>query len=89
MTRDEFKAAMAEIGWKQATFSRRTGTNRVTISRWISENTVPPWAAEYLRCLVMTKHLLDAFEKDPRAQLIHDTREALLADRKVHVDEED
>lgn len=84
MTGEEFKAALAELGWKQATIARRTGANRVTVSRWISENTVPQWAAEYLRCLVMTKRLLEAFEADPRAQLVKETRAALLSDPKGH-----
>ena len=84
MTGDEFKAALSELGWKQATIARRTGSNRVTVSRWISENAVPQWAAEYLRVLVLTKRLLEAFETEPRAQLVRDTREALLSDPKQH-----
>ncbi|MEW5787251.1 MAG: hypothetical protein AB1899_05295 [Pseudomonadota bacterium] len=89
MTGEEFKATLFELGWKQATLSRRTGANRVTISRWITENAVPQWASEYLRCLVLTKRLLEAFESDPRAQLVADTREALLSDPKGHQDKDD
>lgn len=84
MTGEEFKSALEELGWKQATIARRTGANRVTVSRWITENVVPQWAAEYLRVLVLTKRLLDTFETDPRAHLVRDTREALLTDPKQH-----
>lgn len=89
MTGEEFKSALTELGWKQATIARRTGANRVTVSRWISENAVPQWAAEYLRCLVLTKRLLDAFEMDPRARLVKDTREALLSDPKGHTEQDE
>lgn len=84
MNGEEFKNTLSELQWRQATFSRRTGVNRVTISRWISENTVPLWAAEYLRCLALTKRLLEAFEADPRAHLLREAREALLSDPRGH-----
>lgn len=89
MTGEEFKAALVELGWKQATIARRTGANRVTVSRWISENAVPQWAGEYLRCLTLTKRLLEAFEADPRAHLVREVREALLSDPKGHTEQDE
>jgi len=92
MTTDEFKTALDELGWKQATFSRRTGVTRNTVWRWMNGTEgmeIPQWAAEYLRVLVLTKRVLETFETDPRAQLVRDTREALLSDPKQHHEQDE
>lgn len=52
MTPDEFTAALAALGWKQAEFCRRLDVDPHTPSRWVTGKTaIPRWVPEYLRAM--------------------------------------
>ncbi len=49
MTPDEFKAALASLGWKQSDFCRKAGVTPNTPTRWVTTQTpIPAWVAAYL-----------------------------------------
>ncbi len=67
MTPDEFLAALAALGWKQADFCRMSGTTKNTPSRWVTGATpVPDWVPHYLDMALNIKRLAALIEP-PRA----------------------
>lgn len=55
-----FKAGLKEAGMLMVEFAARTGKNRVTVSDWVTHNTVPPYAAWLVRLLLERKRLAAA-----------------------------
>lgn len=52
MTPEQFAAALAELGWKQSDFARRTGMSAAAVSRWANgDPPIPLWVGEYLGAL--------------------------------------
>lgn len=57
-TPNEFASALAELGWKQADFWRKTGVNKDTPSRWLNGITpIPRWVGAYLEAMLDLKRL--------------------------------
>lgn len=53
MTADQFKDALARLGWSQVDFAERAGLTPTTVSRWATGNVPPPpWAAAWLETLL-------------------------------------
>lgn len=49
MTAEDFTAALAALGWKQADFARRAGIGDEAVSRWARGSVrVAPWAPVFL-----------------------------------------
>ena len=63
MTGEEFKRALADLGWKQADLARKTGTHRNTVSGWAADG-APLWVSEYLGALLGIKGLHETFLED-------------------------
>jgi hypothetical protein len=58
MTPDEMRAALTELGWKQADFWRRAGLDKNTPSRWLSGATpIPEWVGAYLGVMLDVQRL--------------------------------
>lgn len=58
MTPEAFAAALAELGWKQADFCRKTGVAKQTPSRWANGQTpIQPWVPAYLGAMLEIKRL--------------------------------
>jgi hypothetical protein len=58
MSPEEFKATLAELGWRSADFCRKSGVERSTPSRWINEKTpIPTWVKAYLGAMLDIKRL--------------------------------
>ncbi|WP_424191830.1 hypothetical protein ACMYR3_10095 [Ampullimonas aquatilis] len=58
MTADEFKAALAELGWKQSDFCEKAGVERNTPSRWSNDHTpIPAWVPAFLGAMLEIKRL--------------------------------
>lgn len=54
----EFESALAELGWKQSDFCRKTGVERNTPSRWVNGKTpIPAWVNAYLGAMRDIKQL--------------------------------
>lgn len=51
MTGEEMRAALAELGWKQADLCRRIDKDKNTVSKWAAHSP-PAWVAEYLGAMV-------------------------------------
>ena len=61
MTPDEFDAALGQLGWSGAEFTRRVEIVPNTIWRWRKGTTpIPRWVEEYLSALVAVKALHDS-----------------------------
>lgn len=74
---EQFCALLAQLGWKQSDFSRRTGLTPQTVARWATGKApLPLWAGEYLGALcdlqtLHTKYLAPTRAKpDPLAQVV-------------------
>jgi len=68
MSIDEFDAALAALGWKQADFSRMTGLNRQTPGRWRNEGVrIPGWVPQHLALLLDIKRLHAQYLTPPKA----------------------
>ena len=53
LTADAFTAALAELGWKQTDFARKTGLSLSAVNRWATGQTpVPLWAGAYLGAML-------------------------------------
>jgi transcriptional regulator with XRE-family HTH domain len=64
MTGDEFREALAALGWKQADLARKVELHPNTVSGWASAG-APAWAAEYLRVMLELDRLHRAFVRPP------------------------
>ncbi|WAW09748.1 hypothetical protein NB640_11045 [Oxalobacter vibrioformis] len=64
MTGAEFKAALRELGWKQADICRKMELHRNTVSAWAASGP-PTWAREYLQAMLAIKTLHELFVKAP------------------------
>lgn len=68
MTADQFKAALAHLGWSQADFADRAGLTPTTVSRWATGNAPPPpWAGAWLETLLDLAALRDKYLTPPKA----------------------
>jgi transcriptional regulator with XRE-family HTH domain len=48
----QFTEALAEIGWKQIDFARKTGLSAAAVSRWATgQDTVPLWVTAHIDLL--------------------------------------
>ena len=56
MTGDELRAALVELGWKQADLCRKVGMGKNTVSGWAARG-APDWVAEYLGTLLAIERL--------------------------------
>lgn len=53
LTPDEFRAALAQLGWTQAHFSDRVGLTATAVNRWAQGTVpIPLWAGEYLGAML-------------------------------------
>lgn len=75
MTGDEFKAALRELGWKQADLCRKAGLHKNTAVGWAATG-APQWVAEYLGALLAIKRLHDAFILAPPRERLNETDES-------------
>ena len=58
MAPEDMASALAELGWKQADFWRKTGVNKDTPSRWLAGTTpIPAWVPAYLGAMLDLKRL--------------------------------
>ncbi|GEM_PF-2272368 len=58
LTPDEFKAALRQLGWKQADFARKAGLSHPTPSRWVAgEVPIPEWAEAFLGMAIEVQRL--------------------------------
>lgn len=58
MEAQEFESALAELGWKQSDFCRKTGVERNTPSRWVNGKTpIPAWVPAYLGSVLEIQRL--------------------------------
>ncbi len=49
----QFTEALAEIGWKQIDFARKTGLSAAAVSRWSTgQDTVPLWVTAHIELLL-------------------------------------
>ena len=67
MTGEEFKAALADLGWKQADLCRKLDITKNTASAWATK-APPGWAAEYLRVMLDLDRLHRVFVRPPRPE---------------------
>ena len=64
MTPTEFMQALADIGWKQSDFCRKTGVDKNTPSRWVNGLTaIPKWVPAYLGAMGEIKRLHATYVK--------------------------
>jgi transcriptional regulator with XRE-family HTH domain len=66
MTGEEMKAALAELGWKQADLCRRISKDKNTVSKWATLGP-PAWISEYLRAMLAIDRIHRQFIRPPRA----------------------
>lgn len=64
MTGEEFRAALVELGWKQADLCRRIDKDKNTVSKWAG-NEPPSWVSEYLGAMLAIDRLHRAFVRPP------------------------
>ncbi|WP_295951769.1 hypothetical protein [Rhodoferax sp.] len=58
MSPDEFTATLADLGWKQSDFCRKSGVTKQTPSRWANAQTpIPAWVPAYLGAMLDIKRL--------------------------------
>lgn len=60
MTGEEMRAALTELGWKQADLCRRIDMNKNTVSTWATTG-APAWVGEYLGAMVAIARLYQAY----------------------------
>jgi transcriptional regulator with XRE-family HTH domain len=60
MTGEEMRAALTELGWKQADLCRRIDMNKNTVSTWATAG-APAWVGEYLGAMVAIARLYQAY----------------------------
>lgn len=66
MTAEEFVAALARIGWRQADFARRADCGANTVSGWANgKNPVPRWVRAHLALVEQVKGL-QQYTEPPR-----------------------
>ena len=66
MTGEEMRAALAELGWKQADLCRRIDKDKNTVSKWAAHDP-PAWVAEYLGAMLALDRLHRQFVRPLRA----------------------
>jgi transcriptional regulator with XRE-family HTH domain len=72
MTPEEFKASLAQLGWKQSDFCAKAGVERNTPSRWSNGHTpIPEWVPAFL-CAMLDIQQLHAKYIDPRTRVDDD-----------------
>ncbi len=75
LTPEELAAALAQLGWRQADFARRTGVTPATVSGWATGKAPAPlWATAYLRAMIDLAALHRKYiapVKPPPARLAH------------------
>jgi transcriptional regulator with XRE-family HTH domain len=53
MTSDQFLQALAQLGWKQSDFCRKTGLTAQTPSRWVNgHGSIPAWVDHFLGAML-------------------------------------
>lgn len=66
MTGEEMRAALVELGWKQADLCRRIDKDKNTVSKWAAHDP-PAWVAEYLGAMLALDRLHRQFVRPLRA----------------------
>ena len=66
MTGEEMRAALVELGWKQADLCRRIDKDKNTVSKWATHDP-PAWVAEYLGAMLAIDRLHRQFVRPLRA----------------------
>lgn len=62
MTKEDFKAALAVIGWSQSECARKTGLTDSTVSRYATgEAEVPEWLVRHLAAMADIAQLYDRY----------------------------
>ncbi len=73
MTPEQFDAALDELGWKAADFTRKTGLVPNTAWRWRKGTTpIPAWVPEYLGAVLEIRRLHQRFVAVQRPVSEHD-----------------
>jgi len=58
MTPDQLRAALEELGWRQADLCRKAGLHKDTPGRWLTGKTpIPAWVPAYLGAMLEIKRL--------------------------------
>ena len=59
MTKEELRAALQALDWKQVDLARRLDLSKATVWGWINraDKAVPRWVAEYLRAMQAIQRL--------------------------------
>ena len=73
MTGEEMRAALVELGWKQADLCRRIDKDKNTVSKWAAHDP-PAWVAESLGAMLALDRL--------HRQFVRPLRPANLASRE-------
>jgi len=66
MNKDELKAALASLGWKQSDLARKLGVTDGAVSRWATGEPIPVWLAEYLGALQEIDRLHKLYVRPPK-----------------------
>lgn len=67
MTPENFMQSLAELGWKQSDFCRKTGLDKNTPSRWINGKTpIPTWVSKHLGLLLELQRLHASYLVPPK-----------------------
>ncbi len=69
------RAALAELGWKQADLCRRIDKDKNTVSKWAT-NDPPRWVSEYLGAMLAIDRLHRQFVRPMRAADLASREEA-------------
>lgn len=67
MTGDEMRAALAELGWKQADLCRRIDMGKNTVSAWAAGEP-PAWVGKYLGAMLAIDRLHRAFVRPAKPE---------------------
>jgi hypothetical protein len=59
---EAFKEGLGTVGFTYAVFAARCGLSRITVYRWIVDDTVPPWAAWLLDLLLERRQIAARLE---------------------------
>ncbi len=86
LTADEFNAALAQLGWKQTDFARKTGLSLSAVNRWATgQAPAPLWATAYLGAMLdlaalHRKYLSTSTEPqaEPPARLAHHLKQGTI-----------
>jgi hypothetical protein len=60
---EAFKEGLGTVGFTYAVFAARCGLSRITVYRWIAEDTVPPWAVWLLDLLQERRQIAAKLEQ--------------------------